>query len=69
MNFQLEGDYVELCDLLKLLGLTSTGGHAKMVIAEGEVTVNGQVELRKRYKVRVGDEVSFSSQRIRIVKK
>lgn len=66
-EFDLEGgEYVELNSLLKLTGLCSSGGMAKMMIAEGNVLVDGQVELRKRCKMRSGQQVEFEGQRITI---
>ncbi len=52
-------EYIELNNLLKVLGLCDTGGMAKAAIAEGHVRVNGSVELRKRCKLRKGDKVAF----------
>ncbi len=67
-TFDLNGrPYVELCDLLKLTGCCSSGGSAKLVIAAGEVKVNGQVELRKRCKIRPGQIVAFGTVRINIL--
>lgn len=58
-NFDLDGrEFVELCDLLKLTGIRASGGAAKMAIAAGQVTVDGQVELRKRCKIRPGQAVA-----------
>jgi ribosome-associated protein len=66
-EFDLEGgEYVELNSLLKLIGLCSSGGIAKMMIAEGNVLVDGQVELRKRCKIRSGQQVEFDGQQITI---
>ncbi|CRL65261.1 MULTISPECIES: ribosome-associated protein YbcJ [Proteus] len=59
-TFQLDGhDYVELCDLLKLQGWTESGASAKSVIAEGLVSVDGEVETRKRCKIIAGKVVTF----------
>jgi ribosome-associated protein len=67
MDFELEGhDYIELCDLLKVTGLCGSGGEAKIRIAEGEVQVDGQVETRKRCKIRAGQVVAFGGQSIRV---
>ncbi|HBP97080.1 MAG TPA: hypothetical protein DD679_16170, partial [Pantoea agglomerans] len=46
--------HVDLCDLLKLEGWVQSGAQAKVVIAEGEVKVNGAVETRKRCKIVAG---------------
>lgn len=67
-EFDLQGrEFVELNNLLKLVGLCPSGGSAKMVIAEGAVTVDGRVELRKRCKIRPGQIVEYAGQRISVV--
>ncbi|WP_020674840.1 RNA-binding S4 domain-containing protein [Geopsychrobacter electrodiphilus] len=66
-NFDLNGrEFVELCNLLKLVGWCHSGGTAKLVIAEGTVSVDGQVELRKRCKIRSGQVVTYAGQQILI---
>lgn len=66
-EFDLEGrEFVELNSLLKLTGMCPSGGIAKMLIAEGQVTVDGQVELRKRCKIRSGQVVEFEGQQITV---
>lgn len=67
-TFDLNGHpFVELCDLLKLTGSCASGGSAKQVIAAGEVKVDGQVELRKRCKIRPGQIVEYGAERINVV--
>lgn len=67
-EFNLDGrEFVELNSLLKLTGMCPSGGSAKMVIAAGEVTVDGQVELRKRCKIRPGQVVDFAGQQVAVV--
>lgn len=67
MTFQLEGqDYIELMKLLKFMGLVESGAEAKLVIDEGLVEVNGQVETRRRCKIRTGDKVDFDRDEIMI---
>ncbi len=67
-NFKLEGrPYVELCDLLKLTGLCSSGGVAKHLIAEGSVVVDGKIELRKRCKIRNGQAVVYQETTITVI--
>lgn len=69
-EFDLRGhDYIELHNLLKCTGLSRSGGEAKMLIAEGLVQVDGQVELRKRCKVRGGQVVEFTRETISVVGK
>jgi len=68
MEFKLEGkEYIELNKILKLLGLVESGGQANMMITEGEVYVNNEIDLRKRRKLRNGDQVVFMEQKIKIV--
>ncbi len=67
-EFALEGhDYIELCDLLKVVGLCASGGEAKQRIAAGQARVDGAVELRKRCKIRRGQTVEFAGERIAVV--
>ncbi len=54
LEFQLKGDYVELNQLLKMVGICDSGGAGKALVAEGVVSVDGQVELRKTAKIRSG---------------
>ncbi len=58
---------IELYKVLKLEGLVASGAEAKQVISEGLVTVNGQVELRKRNKIKAGDIISFDDHVISII--
>lgn len=69
LNFTLTGDYVELHNLLKLMGLADTGGMAKGLVAEGEVKVDGRVELRKTCKIRAGQVVMLGDTRIAVHEK
>jgi len=57
---------VELYKILKFEGMVATGGEAKLVIAEGCVKVNGEVETRKRKKIFSGDTIEFEQDSIRI---
>ena len=67
MKFNLNGaEYIELIKLLKLLHIAESGGHAKVMVEEGEVKLNGLVESRKRAKLRVGDVVETEGKRINI---
>ena len=59
-----KGDYIELMQLLKAVKLTYSGGEAKMMIEDELVKLNGQVELRKRAKIRAGDIVEVMEQKI-----
>lgn len=66
VEFQLDGEYVELNQLLKLAGLCDSGGAGKMIVASGDVKVDGQVELRKTCKIRAGQVVSLGQVRIKV---
>lgn len=63
-NFELEGEYVELNQLLKLCGLCDSGGAGKQLVASGAVRVDGAVELRKTAKIRKGQVVTLGAERI-----
>jgi len=58
---------VELFKILKFEGLVATGGEAKMVIAEGLVSVNGGIETRKSKKMMAGDVIEFAEQSFLLV--
>ncbi|MDO8412769.1 MAG: RNA-binding S4 domain-containing protein [Gallionellaceae bacterium] len=64
LEFQLIGEYVELNQLLKLVGVCDSGGAGKALVAQGVVAVDGQVELRKTCKVRAGSVVTLGDVRI-----
>ena len=66
-RFALEGEYVELNQLLKLVGACDSGGQGKQLVAEGLVRVDGEVELRKTCKIRNGQVVEFEDLRISVV--
>lgn len=63
----LQNQPVELYKLLKFESLVHSGGLAKRVIEDGVVTVNGEVETRKRKKLFAGDVVCFEQQCLRLV--
>jgi ribosome-associated protein len=67
MEFELiDHEYIQLNQLLKLLGLVDTGGEANQRIVDGEVKVNNAVEYQKRKKLRKGDAILFNKQLIKI---
>jgi len=63
-----ERGFIELNHLLKVTGLCQSGGLAKAEIAAGQVSVDGEVELRKRCKLREGQLVSYQGHQIRVSK-
>ena len=66
IDFALEGEYVELNQLLKLAGLCDSGGAGKALVADGLVRVDGAVELRKTCKIRAGQRVECAGATIRV---
>ena len=60
--FPLRGEYITLDALLKATGLAGSGGEAKVLIAQGQVQVNGEVETRRGRKLRAGDTVFTQGQ-------
>ena len=58
--FKVDGEYIELMALLKAVGIAQTGGHAKIIVDEGNVLRNGEVEIRRRAKCRKGDEIQVN---------
>ncbi len=58
-EFILKGDYIRLDDLLKNVSVVNTGGHAKIVIQDGEVKVNGEICTMRGKKLRSGDSVEY----------
>ncbi len=63
-EFKLTSEYIELVKLLKLLQIAQTGGHAKIIVENGEVIRNGEPEFRKRAKLRSGDKIEVAGEKI-----
>ncbi len=66
IEFQLEHEFVELNQLLKLVGLCDSGGAGKALVATGEVCVDGTQELRKTAKIRAGQRVRMGHVEIEV---
>jgi len=62
IQFELTEEYIELIKLLKVLTLAQTGGHAKIIVDNGEVVRNGEQESRKRAKLIKGDVIVIANQ-------
>lgn len=67
IEFVLRGDFIELCNLLKLTGLADSGGRGKAMVAEGLVKVDGQQETRKTAKIRAGQVVTCGETSVKVV--
>ena len=61
---EINKEPVELYKILKFEGLTTTGGEAKLLIGDGQVTVNGDVETLRRRKMLSGDIIGFRGEQI-----
>ena len=66
IEFELRRDFIALDDLLKAAGLAPSGGSAKVMIAAGKVSVDGEVELQKARKVYPGQLVETSGALVRV---
>lgn len=66
IDLEITSEPIELFKMLKFSGLAPSGGEAKLVIAEGLVRVNGEVETRKRKKLVSGDVIEFDQEQIRL---
>ena len=64
--FELRGAFIPLDALLKATGLAASGGTAKAIVADGQVQVDGQPELRKTCKIRPGQVVTLAGARITV---
>jgi ribosome-associated protein len=66
-EFQLTGDHIPLISLLKALNWVESGGQAKMVVDDGLVLVNHEVEYRKRKKITRGDIITLGDEKVKII--
>ena len=66
-EFKISGEYIELIQLLKAIGLAQTGGHAKMIVEEEMVLRNGELETRKRAKLIMGDVVEVQGIKVSLI--
>jgi ribosome-associated protein len=66
MEFELKGEFIALCDLLKTTGIAQSGGQGKTFVADGIVKVDGKIELRKTAKIRKGQVVECFDETIKV---
>jgi len=66
IEFVLTEEFIELIKLIKLLRIAESGGQAKMFVENGEVVLNGNLESRKRAKIRKGDKIEIFNYEITI---
>lgn len=67
LEFPLDREFIELNQLLKLSGVCDSGGAGKALVASGEVSVDGEIELRKTRKVRAGSVVTLGDVVITVI--
>lgn len=67
LEVALNGEFIELNQLLKLAGICDSGGAGKRLVASGVVSVDSELELRKTCKIRAGQVVSLGDVRINVV--
>ena len=65
---KIDGEYIKLDQLLKLSDIVGSGGHAKLVILNGEVKVNGQTIIQRGKKIKPGDKVLFQNIEVEVIK-
>ena len=63
---EINREPVELYKILKFEGLVTTGGEAKLLIADGQVLVNGVIETRRRKKILNGDVIEFRGEQLQM---
>lgn len=68
IDVTISDDVIRLGQFLKLAGLIDSGAEAKAVIAEGEVAVNGEVDLRRGRQLAVGDVVEVFGRSARVAR-
>ena len=68
LELKIESEYIKLDQFLKLADIASTGGHAKYLIQEVVVKVNGEVETRRGKKLVPGDVVEVEGNQITLTK-
>ena len=67
MNVSIETSHIKLDSFLKMINVVGSGGEAKVVIADGEVSANGEVETRRGRKLYPGDLVRFRKREYRVM--
>ena len=67
IEYKLTGEFIELISLLKYLHLAESGGHAKMMVDEGQVKRNGETEYRRRAKLRQGETIEVEGTKVHIL--
>ena len=64
----IRDDFIKLGQAMKLAGMVGSGGDAKMLIQDGQVEVNGEVEYQRGKKLHEGDVITFNGESVQIGK-
>ena len=67
IEITIRDDFIKLGQAMKLAGLVSNGAEAKEVITNGEVTVNGETDLRRGRKLYKGDVFEFEGEEVKVL--
>jgi ribosome-associated protein len=67
ITFEVQGEFIELCNLLKLAGIANSGGQGKLMVSDGIVQVDGAIETRRTAKIRAGQVVECLGQKIKVI--
>jgi len=67
ITFELQGEFIELCNLLKLAGIANSGGQGKVMVSDGIVLVDGNTETRRTAKIRSGQVVECLGQTVKVL--
>ncbi len=66
-TFELQGEFIELCNLLKLAGIANSGGQGKVMVSDGIVLVDGNTETRRTAKIRSGQVVECLGHTVKVL--
>lgn len=66
-KIKIDEDFIRLDSLLKFSGLAETGGHAKLLVQNGQVTLNGEVCTMRGKKIRKGDKVFYDGVTLEVI--
>ena len=66
-KIKIDEDFIRLDSLLKFSGLAETGGHAKLLVQNGQVMLNGEVFTMRGKKIRKGDKVLYDGVTLEVI--
>ncbi|HSQ33454.1 MAG TPA: RNA-binding S4 domain-containing protein [Peptostreptococcaceae bacterium] len=66
-EIKIDTEFIKLDQLLKLIDIASTGGHAKYLIQEGYIKINGDIEYQRGKKIKPGDILEAEGKKIKVL--